>query len=98
MAKRGAILILSGCLLAGQVHLSIEFDPCLWSANAQSEGQHGFCGHACPASFVSGWVGAPAPPQLLTVPRDTRIRHEILPVRPTTRPRDADSSRAPPLA
>jgi hypothetical protein len=98
IAKGCAILFLLVGLLAAQVHLAIEFDPCLWSKNAPADGAHGFCGHACPASFISGWVGATVAPQVLAVPLDSRLKREIPPLQSVTRPRDTDSSRGPPLA
>ena len=98
ITKGCAILFLLGGLLAAQVHLAIEFDPCLWGKNAPARGAHGFCGHACPASFISGWVAAPVAPQILAVPHDTRIKREIPPLQSVTCPRDTDSSRAPPWA
>lgn len=56
------ILVGVASLLAAQVHVSAEFDPCLWTPNTShrlpGQGSGHSSGHGCHGCIASSWAAA----------------------------------------
>jgi hypothetical protein len=59
--RRSCVIFLVACFFAAQVHVCLEFDPCMWVLHGQGAGSHGACGHFCQAGSVNNWVPDAAP-------------------------------------